>query len=219
MLCIIQTRMSSGRLPGKMLMNICGKSILERVIDRVSQSRKVTKIIVATSDQDDDDVIASFCIKKGVEYFRGDLNNVANRFFQVVMNEKEASFIRINGDSPLIDHEIIDLAIDYFNISNCDIVTNVFPRTFPKGQSVEVVLTRTFDKLINSGLDAEQKEHVTKKYYDSPDNYRMVCFTSGGSYNNINMCIDDSSDKLKLEKVIKKTGNKDLKWKDLCHYF
>ena len=211
--------MSSNRLPGKMLMNFNGIPLLERVIDRVSLAKEVTKIVIATSDSVSDNGIESFCFEKGIECFKGDLKNVADRFLQLVKNKNVNSFVRINGDSPLIDPGLVDMAINYFNISECDIVTNALPRTFPKGQSVEVIRAESFKNLVYSGLDDEQKEHVTKKYYDFPEKYKIVNFTSGGSFNNINMCIDDYKDILILEKVLKRVGKKKLNWKDLCQYF
>ena len=219
MLCIIQSRMSSNRLPGKVMMNVFGKKLLWRVIDRVSQSNKITKIVIATSSKSDDDAIELFCNEEGIECLRGDLDNVANRFFEVLINKRESSFVRINGDSPLIDPGIIDIAIDKFNNSNYDIVTNVFPRTFPKGQSVEVISAQAFFELIESGLNNDQKEHVTKKFYDLPDKFKILNFSSGGKHSDINMCIDDIMDKLRLEKVIEKVGTKNLNWRELCNYF
>jgi len=219
MLCIIQSRMSSNRLPGKVMMNVFGKKLLWRVIDRVSQSNKITKIVIATSSKSDDDAIELFCNEEGIECLRGDLDNVANRFFEVLINKRESSFVRINGDSPLIDPGIIDTAIDKFNNSNYDIVTNVFPRTFPKGQSVEVISAQAFFELIESGLNNDQKEHVTKKFYDLPDKFKILNFSSGGKHSDINMCIDDIMDKFRLEKVIEKVGTKNLNWRELCNYF
>ena len=211
--------MSSNRLPGKVMMNVFGKKLLWRVIDRVSQSNKITKIVIATSSKSDDDAIELFCNEEGIECLRGDLDNVANRFFEVLINKRESSFVRINGDSPLIDPGIIDTAIDKFNNSNYDIVTNVFPRTFPKGQSVEVISAQAFFELIESGLNNDQKEHVTKKFYDLPDKFKILNFSSGGKHSDINMCIDDIMDKFRLEKVIEKVGTKNLNWRELCNYF
>jgi spore coat polysaccharide biosynthesis protein SpsF (cytidylyltransferase family) len=202
-----------------MMMKIGGILLLERVINRVSQAKNVTKIVVATSDKNDDNPIASFCKERNIECIKGELNDVAKRFLKVALLKNANSFVRINGDSPLIDPEIIDLAINYYYLSDCDIVTNVFPRTFPKGQSVEIIRTKTFEKMVDSGLNLDQKEHVTKKYYDSPENYRMVSFTSGKNYNNINMCIDNDSDRLRMENAIKKIGKKEFNWRDLSNYF
>ena len=147
MICIIQSRMSSTRLPGKMLMDINGRPLLGRVIDRVKASKVVTKLIVATSISREDDEIEQFCLNEKIKYYRGDLNNVYKRFKEIVTLEKADSFIRINGDSPLIDPEIIDLAVNNYNNEDCDLLTNIFPRTFPRGQSVEVISSQPFTQI------------------------------------------------------------------------
>ena len=131
--------MNSNRLPNKALTNISGIPLLQRVINKISFSDRVSSIVVATSDKKSDDPIALFCKKNKVKYFRGNLNNVANRFKELLISQEANAFIRINGDSPLIDSNLINIAVDYFKVGTCDIVTNIFPRSFPKGQSVEVL--------------------------------------------------------------------------------
>jgi spore coat polysaccharide biosynthesis protein SpsF len=219
MLCIIQSRMSSQRLPGKMMMDIGGRVLIGRVIDRVRLSKKVSKIIVATSDHPSDDPIEQFCEVENIICYRGSLNNVAKRFMEIVLAENALSFVRINGDSPLIDPELIDCAISYFELGDNDLVTNVGVRTFPKGQSVEVILTNVFVSLYNELTTNEQREHVTKAFYERPENFRIMNFTSGGNFNSINMCIDTSEDKRNIEVVLKNVGREIGNWKDLSLLF
>ena len=219
MLCIIQSRMNSNRLPNKALTKISGIPLLQRVINKISFSDRVSSIIVATSDRKSDDPIALFCKKNKVKCFRGNLNNVANRFKELIISQEANAFIRINGDSPLIDSNLINIAIDYFKVGTCDIVTNIFPRSFPKGQSVEVLKSETFIKVCNTNLNTEQKEHVTKIYYDFPEKFKILSFTSGGNYSNINMSIDNLFDKEKIESIINKLKDDNIGWKKLCHFY
>ncbi len=211
--------MSSQRLPGKMMMDIGGRVLIGRVIDRVRLSKKVSKIIVATSDHPSDDPIEQFCEVENIICYRGSLNNVAKRFMEIVLAENALSFVRINGDSPLIDPELIDCAISYFELGDNDLVTNVGVRTFPKGQSVEVILTNVFVSLYNELTTNEQREHVTKAFYERPENFRIMNFTSGGNFNSINMCIDTSEDKRNIEVVLKNVGREIGNWKDLSLLF
>ena len=139
MLCIVQARMSSRRLPGKVLMQIQGKTLIERVVERVHKSKYVTRVIVATTTHDTDRPLRKLCYKKKIEYYAGSLPNVAHRFYEILKKFDSKSFLRITADSPFIDPQLIDKCLIKFNNSNSDIVTNVFPRTFPKGQSVEIV--------------------------------------------------------------------------------
>jgi len=219
MLCILQSRMSSKRLPGKMLMNLEGRVLIGRVIDRLAKAQKISEIVVATSNDPSDDAIEEFCALEKIKCYRGSLNNVSNRFMEVVIAEKVTSFVRINGDSPFMDPSLVDLAISYFDLGNCDLVTNVGIRTFPKGQSVEVILAETFIRECKNVLTEEQKEHVTKFFYDRPDKYRIVNFTSGGDYNSLNMCVDTLEDKFQVEAVLRKLDGDFISWKGLISFF
>ena len=198
--------MSSSRLPGKMLMDIDGKTLLKRVVDRVSLSQNISKIIVATSDNTEDDKIKTHCDSMGINCFRGDLFNVAKRFMDVISNENASSFVRINGDSPLIPPSIIDRAIKFFKENDFDLVTNVFPRTFPKGFSVEVISSKSFKK-INSSLSKNQQEHITKKYYDSPKDFKIFNIVNKENYSDISFCIDTYSDLKRINKLLSESVN------------
>ena len=211
--------MNSNRFPNKALTNISGIPLLQRVINKISFSDRVSNIIVATSDKKSDDPIALFCKKNKVKYFRGNLNNVANRFKELLISQEANAFIRINGDSPLIDSNLINIAIDYFKVGTCDIVTNIFPRSFPKGQSVEVLKSETFIKVCDTNLNTEQKEHLTKIYYDFPEKFKILSFTSGGDYSNINMSVDNLFDKEKIESIINKLKDDNIGWKKLCQFY
>lgn len=204
MLCVLQCRMSSQRLPGKMLKDVHGRCLLGRVVDRLANSNKITKLIVATSNDESDDAIENFCYYENLNCFRGSLKDVARRFLDVALLEKAPSFIRINGDSPFIDVSIIDYAVSLFEQGEVDLVTNVLKRSFPKGQSVEVILTNTFKTayhLMTSDLD---REHVTKYFYDRVEEFKIVSFSCGMNLGNVNMCIDTIEDHIRAETIIKK---------------
>ena len=149
MLCIIQARFSSKRLPGKVLKKILGTSVLKRVVDQVKKSKKISKIIIATSKHKTDKKIINFCNKNKIHCIPGPLNNVFKRFYSIIVNEHCKSFVRITADSPLIDPYLIDRAINLFNKKHYDIVTNVFPRSFPKGFSVEVINSELILNFLN----------------------------------------------------------------------
>jgi spore coat polysaccharide biosynthesis protein SpsF len=197
------------------MIDLKGRVLLGRVIDRIRMAKKISKIVVATSDDPSDDSIAKFCAEENVMCYRGSLNNVVNRFVEVVIAERALSFVRINGDSPLIDPNLIDQAVSYFELGDCDLVTNVGIRTFPKGQSVEVLLSETFIGLCNELVTDEQREHITKYFYESPECFRIVNFTSGGNFNLFSMCVDTAADRDKIEFVLEQIGNKPGCWKDL----
>ena len=178
MLLIVQARYNSSRLPGKVLKNLSGKPMLQWTLERLNNCKRVRRIFVATSEERTDDPIEDFCLSSGWSCFRGNLNDVADRFAQIVHREKIPAFVRISGDSPLMDPEIVDQAIQLYETSECDLVTNILVRTFPKGQSVEVLKADTFLKILPD-FDPSEQEHVTSYYYKHPEKFRMIGFTGG----------------------------------------
>ena len=217
MLCIIQSRMSSNRLPGKMLMQLDGKTLLGRVIDRVKGAKKILKIIVATSTEKDDDPIEKFCFGEKIICYRGELTNVYKRFFKLIIQENARCFLRINGDSPLIDPNLIDILISNHN-SNYDITTNIFPRSFPKGQSIEIVNSKSFLKLEKRKMTADQLEHVTKYFYDNSNLFKIKNIQADKDYSKVNHCIDTKNDFNRLHEIIKHSDYK-VTWQELTNKF
>ena len=134
MIAIIQARMSSRRLPEKTLKNINGKPLLLRLVDRLRKSKKITKILIATSGVKGDKKIILFCKKYKIPYFSGYLKDVSKRFSDCLKlhSEKYDLFIRISADSPLLDVNLVDKMVSIFNKNNYEILTNVFQDLFQK---------------------------------------------------------------------------------------
>lgn len=198
MLAIIQARSNSKRLKKKVLKLIFGKPLIFHVIQRIKKAKKVKKIIVATSKNKTDDKLVRYLKKNNYSYYRGSLNNVAERMFKAA--NKKRYFIRISGDSPLIDPKIIDKAISIHKVNKkYDLITNIFPRTYPKGQSVEVIKSETLKKSIQL-MTKSELEHVTKYFYNNSKKFKIKNFKSINSKNKIKMSIDNIND-FKLLKV------------------
>jgi len=202
-LCIIQARYSSKRLPGKVLKKISGTTVLKRVINQVKKSKKISKIIIATSKHKADKKITNFCNKNKIPCASGPLNNVFKRFYSVIVHEKCNSFVRISADSPLIDPSLIDKAVTIFKKSRYDIVTNVFPRTFPKGFSVEVINSKLIKDFILKIKKKRHKEHLTSFFYDHCKKFKIKNFYSKINNSKINLSIDTFSDFVKTQKILK----------------
>jgi spore coat polysaccharide biosynthesis protein SpsF (cytidylyltransferase family) len=209
-LCIIQARYSSKRLRGKVLKKIYGLSVLERVYNLVKKSKKISKIIIATSKQASDKKIIKFCKIKKISYFAGPLNNVFKRFYLILKSGNYKSFVRISSDSPFMDPKLIDRGINLFNQNNYDLVTNVFKRTFPKGFSVEVINARIFMDTLSRIKKNEFKEHVTTFFYKNFKNYKIKNFYNRIDKSNINLSIDTKNDFDKAKKIIKFCKNKNF---------
>lgn len=218
MICIIQARMNSVRLPGKTMKNLFGKSILLRVIERLKRSKRITQIIIATSNSKKDDEIVSFCKKNNFFYFRGNLKNVLERFKKLVVKTKSKSFLRVSADSPFIDPQIIDRAIKIYKAKKADIVTNIFPRTYPKGQSVEIIKSKTFLNSIKKIKDKTHKEHVTKYFYENSKNYKIINFSAPINLNYLNQSIDTVQDFYQAKKILSSFKNKFISYKKIADH-
>lgn len=208
MLCIIQARYSSKRLPGKVLKKILNRTVLERVINQVNNSKKISKIIVATSNHKTDKKIINFCNKKKINCLSGPLNNVFKRFYSIIIHEHCKSFVRISADSPLLDSSLIDSAVTLFKSNKYDIVTNVFPRTFPKGFSVEVIKARIILDYLIKIKKKRHQEHLTNFFYDNFRNFKIKNFYNKINNSNINLSIDNLNDFIRIKKILKFCKNK-----------
>ncbi len=195
---IIQTRMSSSRLPGKVLKAINGKPVLLLVIEQCLLAKGVEQVIVATSSDCSDDPIESYCSDLGIICFRGDLFNVYERFKQCVRHYDLEHFVRICSDSPFIDPDLLKFAINLFHKHRPDLVTNVFPRSFPKGQSVEVIKSTTFLRKAYQSHESFSPEHITRGFYGTDDSFSIINFRSKHSCSDDSWAIDTQEDMLRL---------------------
>lgn len=191
---IVQARMSSQRLPGKVLHRVGGKPMLQYLLERLEHCRSLDRMVVATSTDESDDPIAAFCEAYGVDCFRGSLTDVAGRFKAVLDRYPFEGFVRVNGDSPLFDQSLVDRGVDIFRRGNHEIVTNLWPRTFPSGQTVEILKAETFRLGYSQMQEPEDLEHITQFFYKNADRFRICNFTAVADYNGLHLSIDTERD-------------------------
>lgn len=187
---IVQSRMSSVRFPGKVLHQILGKPLLQYLLDSLNHCVTLDRIVIATSNDESDIPIVNFCIENGFHYYCGDLQNVAGRFQGALEQYPMYGFVRVNGDSPLIDHRLIDGCVRKFVEGEFDLVTNVMPRSFPRGQSVEVLKTETFNSACSLMAEQEDLEHVTKFFYRNCGEYKIHNVAASCDCSDIYLCVD-----------------------------
>lgn len=200
MLILIQSRLNSARFPGKALHKINDVPLILRVYKQIRKSKYRNKVVVALSNAKSDNRLAFFLKEKKINFFRGSLNNVAKRLFDTSIHHKSKFFMRINGDSPLIKPSIIDRAIElHKNNKKYNIITNVMPRTYPKGQSVEIISTEILNKYVKF-FNKFDKEHVTTFFYKKKNLFLIKNFKSKLLRSKINQCIDYPSDIKRLNK-------------------
>ena len=172
-LCIIQARYDSTRLPGKVLLSLGGKTVIEQVISRVNQAEKIDRIILATTTREEDDALEQICLKAGIDCFRGSEDDVLDRYYQAAKKFKAKNIIRITGDCPLIDPEIIDKVIDIYEKSGVTYATNVIPPTFPDGLDTEIFSFSALKKAWRETNMASQREHVTVYLWQNPGIFKQ----------------------------------------------
>ena len=208
---VIQARMSSERVPGKVLAPLAGKPVLGHVLDRLSRFH----VVVATSTDASDDPVADFCAGRGTLCMRGPLEDVAARFAGVVAALGVDAFVRVSSDSPLLDPLLVDEAIALFDQTRPDLATNVFPRTFPKGQSVEVVDARTFLAVEPELTDTSDREHVTTFFYARPDRFRIENFAAEDPAPDVNLAVDTPADLERLDALVRALPD-EYGWRELA---
>lgn len=207
MLAIIQARSSSKRFKNKAMFEIRNKPLIWYVYNSVRKSKYVKKIIISTSKDNSDNLLVNFLKNNKINYFRGSLVNVADRLYKTAKKNKSDFFLRISGDSPLIYSKVINRAIETHRKSkrqNYDIITNVFPRSFPPGQSVEIIKTSALKKILSFKLSNSCKEHVTKFFYQKNKLFKIKNFKSNFNFKKKKYSIDTVKDFENLKQLIKK---------------
>lgn len=203
---IIQARTSSTRLPRKALMEVCGLSLLEHEILRIKRARLLDKIIVATTDKKQDDLIVSIAKKTGVEIFRGSENDVLDRYYRAAVKFKVETIVRLTGDCPLLDPKIIDKVIKYYldNREKFDYVSNVRPGTYPDGMDVEVF---SFDVLKRNWQRAKlssEREHVMGYLAKNLKNFKVGNVENDQDLGNIRLTVDELRDWQLIRQIFKR---------------
>lgn len=201
---IVQARMSATRLPGKVLRPLAGKPMLLYLLERLQRSSELVSVVVATSREASDDPVEAFCEKRGLSCVRGPLEDVSRRFIEVLDAFPFEAFVRVNGDSPLIDPELIDRGVKLFRSTGADVATNVHPRTFPKGQSVEVLRSATFRKAYADMVHENCTEHITQHFYDHPDRYDICNFRADPARPELRLVVDTPEDAEVIERIIRR---------------
>jgi spore coat polysaccharide biosynthesis protein SpsF (cytidylyltransferase family) len=191
---LVQARMSSARLPGKVLRVVAGKPLLAYVLERLQRCPALDGLVVATSSEASDDGVAALCDERGVACHRGALEDVAGRFATALEAFPCEAFVRVSGDSPLLDPALVARAVDTFRAGAFDLVTNVFPRSFPRGQSVEVVRTAAFRACLPLMTGPEDREHVTPALYRHAERFRIMNLPAERDWSGRRFVVDDAED-------------------------
>ncbi|HEX8814015.1 MAG TPA: glycosyltransferase family protein [Terriglobales bacterium] len=215
---IIQARMGSTRLPGKVMLEVCGKSVLARVFDRVRRSRLAGEVVVATTVHAADDILVGECQRLGVEVFRGSEDDVLDRYYWAARQFSADAIVRICSDCPLIDSEIVDRTIECFLNVRVDYASNALDRTYPRGLDVEVMTLRALYSSWQQATVFYQRSHVTPYIYQNSELFRIARVRSGEEHGELRWTLDTPEDLAFIRAVYERMSRLDeFGWRDVLH--
>jgi len=203
---IILCRYNSNRLPGKILKEINGKTILKYIYERLSKINLNHEIIIATSNLESDDIIEKYCLKNKYKCFRGSLSNVSKRFLDCGIKNNFENLVRINGDNLFLDFQLLEKMILDFEKNKYKFMSNVKKRTWPKGISVEIVNTDYYKKSVDS-FSEDDKEHVMTYFYRNITKDTKFIYNNVKIESNLDFAIDSYEDFILANKIINKMKN------------
>ena len=213
--CITQARMTSSRLPGKIMKQVEGRELLDYHLTRLARSKNIDQLVVATTVNETDAPVVEFCRSREVRYFRGDENNVLERFYQCAQTFNAKTVVRVTSDCPLIDPEVVDLAIgfycdnedlDYVSLAGCG---------FPRGLDVEVFSFRALEMAHQKASEGFEKEHVTPYIYRNEKIFSCGVPPEQHESGDLRWCVDEQADFELVSRLLTAfAGQDNFSWKD-----
>jgi len=216
---IIQARMNSSRLPGKVMKKIKNKPMLDIVLEQIKFSKNIEKIVVATTYSKKDDQIYEHMKKKKIEVFRGKSKDVLDRYFQCAKKFHIDTIVRVTSDCPLIDPKIVDKVIKNYIKGKFDYVSNNKPRTFPYGMDVEVFSFDALKRAWNEALLPSEREHVTPYIYKNYKKFKIKNIKQKKNFSRIRITVDRENDLKLIKKIIEMIKSKPILLEDVIKLY
>jgi spore coat polysaccharide biosynthesis protein SpsF len=191
---LIQARMSSSRLPGKVLRDIAGQPMLLRVVHRARQAKSLDLTAVITSEGADDDVIEGLCTENNVACFRGSLDDVLDRYYRAAIHFQADAVVRLTADCPLLDPKIVDKVVHTFQHGGFDYVSNALECTYPDGLDTEIFRFAALERAWKGARLRSEREHVTAYMYNHPELFRVGSVTQAEDLSALRWTVDTSRD-------------------------
>jgi len=200
---IVQARMTSTRLPGKVLMEVRGKSLLEYQIERLRQVRLADELVIATTTNDTDQPIVELCERLGAAYYRGSEEDVLSRYYEAATQSGADVVVRVTSDCPLIDPGVMDEVIALYinNRDKYDYVSNTLERTYPRGLDTEVFSMAALEKAYNEAREQPEREHVTLFIYRRPEQFPLANSSSATDYSYHRWTVDTPEDFALIKRI------------------
>ena len=237
-IAIIQARMSSTRLPGKVFLDINGEPMLAHVIKRAKRAKLVDEVVLATTTDPSDDPIAEFCAERGYNFTRGSLNDVLDRYYQAAREYNAEVIVRLTADCPVLDADIVDETVNRLleirNQGLVDFVANRLPppmgRTFPIGLDTEVCTFAALENAWENATEKHQREHVMPYLYEgtklntkkrllhtgtSPRGFKIALLNHVPDYGKLRWTVDTPEDLEFIRQIFARFDNDDFDWHDI----
>ncbi|MCE5209267.1 MAG: glycosyltransferase family protein [Chloroflexi bacterium] len=220
---IVQARMGSSRLPGKVLLDIAGKPMLQWVVERVRLSRLVDEVVVATTDAPDDEQIALFCQQNAISFMRGSPHDVLDRYYQAALQFKADIIVRVTADCPLIDPLVIDHTIANFLQQDVDFAANRLPppwkRTYPIGLDTEVCTFTGLQRAWTEAKEPFEREHVMPYFYDLEGRFKILLVNHDPDYGHLRWTVDTQQDLDLVRRIVDHfNGQVDFHWHEILAF-
>jgi spore coat polysaccharide biosynthesis protein SpsF len=215
---IVQARMGSSRLPGKLILDLAGKPMLVRDVERIQRAKKIDEIVISTTTNSKDDKIISLCREYGWNFFRGSENDVLDRYYQTAREYNAKNVVRITSDCPLIEPVIIDRIIEKFLVlkPNIDYVSNVFPlRTFPRGLDTEVIGISALERCWIEDTNPAYREHVTPYIHHNPEKFSISEVNNERDLSSMRWTVDTQEDYDFVNRIYHHFSESRFSWTDV----
>jgi spore coat polysaccharide biosynthesis protein SpsF len=217
---IVQARMGSSRLPGKVLADIGGRPMLARMVDRLARGRTLDETSVATTHLADDDPIADLCRALGVRSVRGHPTDVLDRYHQAAEETDADVIVRLTGDCPVIDPDVVDLCVRTYREADppVDLVVNRLPweRSYPIGLDTEVFGRAALETAWREARAPNQREHVVPFLYENLDRFSMIHLEADGEYGHYRWTVDAAEDLEAVRRIYAAFGGRDdFGWREV----
>lgn len=191
---ILQARLSSTRLPGKVLMDLHGQPMILRQIERIRASKNLDNFVVATSVDASDDELAQVLENSGVQVRRGPLDDVVERFNRIIQEFSPQTVVRLTADCPVTDPAVIDRVISEHLINDADYTSNTLVPTYPDGLDVECIRANAFSRMLRLPLNDSEREHVTMALYSRPSEFALHSVEQTPDFSNLRWTVDVADD-------------------------
>ena len=214
-LAVVQARLGSSRLPGKVLAGLGGSAVLDWVVRAARGSRELDAVVIATSTEPADDLLAAHAERLGVPVVRGPLEDVLARFLLAVREHPCDAVVRLTADCPLLDPALIDLVVSTWRCDpTWDYVATTLHRTLPRGLDVELVRVDAL-RALDTQARGHHRQHVTSLLYTEPEGRRLLGLAVSPAADDLRVTLDTPADMALLSELVTRTGNRLVPWQEL----